>query len=120
MAGQVTIKSVYDRFTLEDQNNAVELMLLPRGPHVSSTLGIWARDASVFYQSDLHVPNSDPETSRDDRAVTECWFAEWAVANLPLQTIVLNSHTRPRTPVSRLAKYLDSETCRALKVPIGR
>lgn len=112
--GQVTIKSVDDRLTLDDQNNAVELMVLPPGPHVSSTLGIWARDAGVFYQSDLHVPNSDAETPREDRAVTECWFSEWAVANLPLQTIVLNSHTRPRTPVSRLAKYLETETCRAL------
>jgi len=112
--GQVTIKPVYDRITLEDQSNAVELVVLPHGPHVSHALGIWARDAGVFFQSDLHVPNSDAETPRDDRAVTECWFSEWATAHLPQDTIVLNSHTRPQTPVSRLERYLDSETCRAL------
>jgi glyoxylase-like metal-dependent hydrolase (beta-lactamase superfamily II) len=112
--GQVTIRPVYDRITLDDQSNAVELLVLPRGPHVSHALGIWARDAGVFFQSDLHVPNSDSEAPRDGRAVTECWFAEWATAHLPLETIVLNSHTRPQTPVARLAKYLDTETCRAL------
>lgn len=112
--GQVTIRSVHDRFFLDDQSNAVELMVLPGGPHVSSALGIWARDAGVFFQSDLHVPNSDAETPRDDRAVTECWFSEWAVAHLPQHTIVVNSHTRLQTPVSRLAKYLDNETCRVL------
>jgi glyoxylase-like metal-dependent hydrolase (beta-lactamase superfamily II) len=112
--GQVTIRPVYDRLTLEDQSNAVELVVLPPGPHVSHALGIWARNAGVFFQSDLHVPNSDTETPREDRAVTECWFSEWATTYLPQDTIVLNSHTRPQTPVSRLAKYLDSETCRAL------
>jgi glyoxylase-like metal-dependent hydrolase (beta-lactamase superfamily II) len=112
--GQVTIRPVYDRLTLEDQSNAVELVVLPPGPHVSHALGIWARNAGVFFQSDLHVPNSDTETPREDRAVTECWFSEWATTYLPQDTIVLNSHTRPQTPVSRLAKYLDNKACRAL------
>lgn len=112
--GQVTIRPVYDRTTLDDQRNAVEFVVLPSSPHVSHALGIWARDAGVFFQSDLHVPNSDTETPRDDRAVTECWFSEWATAHLPHDTIVLNSHTQPHTPVSRLARYLEHETCRAL------
>lgn len=113
--GLVSIRPVNDRLTLDDERNAVELVVLPGGPHVGDALGIWARDARVFFQSDLHVPNSDADTPRDDRAVTECWFAEWASANLPQDTIVLNSHTRPQTPVSRLAKYVDSDACRALQ-----
>lgn len=52
---------------------------------------------------------------RPDRAQTECWFAEWAVANLPDETLVMNSHSTPQTPVSRLAEYLQSDTCRALQ-----
>jgi glyoxylase-like metal-dependent hydrolase (beta-lactamase superfamily II) len=112
--GQVTIRPVYDRITLDDTRNSVEFMVLPSGPHVSHALGIWARDAGVFFQSDLHVPNSDIDTPREDRAVTECWFSAWATAHLPQDTIVVNSHTRPHTPVSRLARYLEDATCRAL------
>lgn len=110
----VSVLPVNDRLTLSDAQNVVELLLLPRGPHVDTALGIWAKDAGVFFQSDLHVPRSDDDSPRSDRAATECWFAEWAVANLPPDTIVVNSHTPPRTPVSRLARYLESDVCRNL------
>ncbi|MDH4056151.1 MAG: MBL fold metallo-hydrolase [Gammaproteobacteria bacterium] len=114
--GKVTITPVHDRLTLDDQNNTIELMVLSHGPHVFAALGVWARDAGVFFQSDLHVPNSDAETPRDDRVATECWFAAWAVAHLTPDTIVINSHSRPQTPVARLARYSDSESCRALAI----
>ncbi len=64
--------------------------------------------------SDLHVPDSNSDKPRRDRVQTECWFAAWAVANLPEETVVLNSHSAPQTPVSRLAKYLQSPACKAL------
>lgn len=110
--GTVSVMPVENRQTLTDDANAVELVVLPRGPHVDTALGIWATDAGVFFQSDLHVPRSEDDEPRTNRAATECWFASWAVANLPPDTIVLNSHSTPRTPVSRLARYLDSEVCR--------
>lgn len=110
--GSVTVLPVTDRLTLGDDE--VELIVLPGGPHVDTSLGILAKAAGVFYQSDLHVPRSDDDSPRTDRAVTECWFAAWAIANLPADANVINSHTPPRTPVSRLAKYLQSETCRRL------
>lgn len=112
--GRIDVKPVAERLTLIDDENVVDLLVLPSGPHVDTALGIFAKDAGVFFQSDLHVPRSDDASPRTDRAVTECWFAAWAVRNLPPDTIVVNSHTSPRTPVSRLARYLESETCREL------
>ena len=47
-------------------------------------------------------------------AATECWFAGWAVDNLPPDTVVINSHSTAQTPVSRLDEYLQSDACRAL------
>lgn len=112
LGGSVDVVPVADRLTLGDDE--VELVVLPGGPHVDSSLGIWAKAAGVFFQSDLHVPRSDDDSPRTDRAATECWFANWAVGNLPGDAIVINSHSPPRTPVSRLAKYLESEACRNL------
>ena len=109
-AGEVTVIPVTGRLAIGDD---VELLVLPAGPHVDSALGGLATKAGVFFQSDLHVPRSDDDTPREKRAATECWFAEWAVANLPPDTIVVNSHTPPRTPVSRLARYLESDACGA-------
>lgn len=110
--GSVNILPVKDRLTLGDDE--VELVVLPGGPHVDTSLGVWAKSAGVFFQSDLHVPRSDDDSPRTDRAATECWFADWAVESLRNDAIVINSHSPPRTPVSRLAKYLESETCRNL------
>ncbi len=109
-SGRVDIVPVTDRLVINDD---VELFVLPAGPHVDSALGVLATKAGVFFQSDLHVPRSDGDTPRQDRAASECWFAAWAVANLPPDVIVVNSHTPPRTPVSRLAKYLESAACGA-------
>jgi glyoxylase-like metal-dependent hydrolase (beta-lactamase superfamily II) len=109
--GEVEVSEVSDRVRLDDNENAVELINIGAGPHVSASLGVWAIDAGYFFQSDLHVPNSEAETPRPERAETECWFARWAVAHLPPETIVLSSHSLVVTPVSRLARYLESETC---------
>jgi hypothetical protein len=38
----------------------------------------------------------------------------WTVAALPPETLVLNSHSAPQTPVSRLAKYRQRRACEAL------
>ena len=109
--GEVEVFSVSDRVRLDDDGNAVELLNMGSGPHVSSSLGVWAVDRGFFFQSDLHVPDSEDESPPSDRAATECWFAQWAVRHLPPETIVLNSHSLVVTPVSRLARYLESEGC---------
>ncbi len=112
--GRIEIVPVPERLALDDDANPVELIVLPAGPHVDTALGVWAKTAGIFFQSDLHVPRSDAGAPRPGRAATECWFAKWAVANLPEDAIVVNSHTAPRTPVERMESYLSSETCTAL------
>lgn len=92
-------------------DNRVRLMPMGPGPHADSMLGVWAVDKGWFFVSDAHVPNSDTAVPRANRAITECWFAAWAVANLPEDVRVVNSHSAPQTPVSRLADYLASEAC---------
>lgn len=112
--GAIDVVPVADAVTLSDPANTVRLLSIGPGPHASAALGVHAVDAGVFFVSDLHVPNSDSDTPREDRVVTECWFADWAVANLPPETLVLNSHSAPQTPVSRLEKYRQSPACKAL------
>ena len=114
MNGTIDVVPVTDAVTLSDAANTVRLLSIGPGPHASASLGVHAVDAGYFFVSDLHVPNSDADTPREDRARTECWFARWAVANLPPETVVLNSHSTPQTPVTRLEKYLQSEACQAL------
>ena len=109
--GEVEVLGVSDRVRLVDDKNAVELLSIGAGPHVSASLGLWVVDAGYFFQSDLHVPGSEEDSPSAERAVTECWFARWAVANLPLETIILSSHGVVRSPVSRLAAYLESAAC---------
>ena len=89
----------------------VKLVSLGKNPHVFEMLGVWAVDGGYFFVSDVHVPRSDDDAPAENRAETECWFAGWAVENLPPEVQVVNSHSPNITPVSRLAKYLESEVC---------
>jgi glyoxylase-like metal-dependent hydrolase (beta-lactamase superfamily II) len=114
MNGELDVVPVSDAVTLSDAANTVRLLSIGTGPHASAAIGVHAVDAGYFFVSDLHVPNSTSDKPRQDRAQTECWFAGWAVANLPEDTVVLNSHSAPQTPVSRLEKYLQSPACKAL------
>lgn len=113
--GALEIVPVSDVVSFSDPDNTVRLLSIGAGPHASAGLGVHVVDAGYFFVSDLHVPNSNDDRPRRDRVATECWFANWAVANLPTETVVINSHSAPRTPVSRLEKYLQSQACRALE-----
>jgi glyoxylase-like metal-dependent hydrolase (beta-lactamase superfamily II) len=113
--GGIDVIPVSSAVTLSDSENTVRLVAIGAGPHASASLGVHVVEPGYFFVSDLHVPNSEDDTPRSDRAVTECWFADWAVANLPQETIVVNSHSAPQTPVSRLGKYLQSEACQRLR-----
>ncbi len=112
--GDVDVVPVAGAVTLSDPERTVRLLSLGPGPHASASLGVHVVDAGYFFVSDLHVPNSNSVEPRTNRARTECWFAGWAVANLPPDTVVINSHSTPQTPVSRLGEYLQSDACRAL------
>ena len=107
--GSVDVLPVSGQLRLEDDRHAVTLISIGGGPHTDHGLGMLA--GGYFFQSDLHVPGSEAGTPRADRQVTECWFARWAVDNLPESTVVLSSHTLIQTPVTRLENYLDSELC---------
>jgi glyoxylase-like metal-dependent hydrolase (beta-lactamase superfamily II) len=96
---------------LGGEPSRVKLVRMGPGPHVDAMLGVFAMDEGYFFVSDVHVPRSDADTPRKERAVTECWFARWAVNNLAPEVQVVNSHSTPITPVTRLEKYLDSDTC---------
>ena len=112
--GRVHIIPVSDDVIVGGERNPVRLMSIGAGPHASASLGVYAADRGVFFVSDLHVPNSEDDMPRADRSVTECWFAGWAVAHLPSDALVVNSHSAPQTPVSRLSNYLESQRCQAL------
>ena len=78
---------------------------------MDGALVVWVPDAGVFFHSDIHVPYSESAEPRTDRLATECWFADWAVRNLPESARVINSHSSVVTPVSRLADYLSNPAC---------
>lgn len=105
----VRILAVADEITLEDDDVPVRLISLGESPHVVSSLGVLAN--GYFFQSDLHVPDSVAPEPRAERALTECWFAGWAVDNLSPTVVVINTHSTVETPVSRLAHYLESPLC---------
>lgn len=109
--GHVKVSPVIDSVIIGSKPNRVKLVSIGAGPHVYAMLGVWALDKDYFFVSDVHVPHSDANTPREERAATECWFASWAVKNLPLKVRVVNSHSAPVTPVSRLAMYLKSDLC---------
>lgn len=113
MGGEVTIHPVADSLKLQG-GSTVTLLNTGAGPHTSASLGLLVVEHGLFFQSDLHVPASESDAPREDRLVTECWFARWAVEHLPPETLVLNSHSSPRTPVSRLEKYVSSRECEEL------
>lgn len=102
----VEVIPVEDSVGIDDPVIPVKLISIGANPHVRHALGLLVAEAGLFFQSDLHVPSSEAETPRADRLDTECWFAEWAVNNLPGDTVVLNSHSLIGTPVSRLNRYL--------------
>ncbi len=106
---RVLINPVANLTTLGDTNTPVTILNMGESPHVVASLGMLAN--GYFFQSDLHVPNSDADEPRSDRAETECWFAGWAVDHLTPETIVINTHSLVQTPVSRLARYLESDGC---------
>lgn len=112
-SNSVVVLPVADELIIGSEPNRVKLLSMGPGPHAYAMLGIWALDKDYFFVSDVHVPRSDAEAPREDRVITECWFAEWAVDNLPADVRVVNSHSAPVTPVARLQKYLESELCRS-------
>jgi len=112
--GPAKISPVVEPLLIGGDHNRVELLPMGPGPHAYAMLGIWAMDKDYFFVSDVHVPRSDADTPREGREKTECWFAAWAVRNLPAKVRVVNSHSPNITPVSRLARYLESDVCRSL------
>lgn len=110
--GGVAVIPVEGTVRLDDAANPVSIVSVGAGPHASAVLGVHAESAGFLFVSDIHVPRSDADEPSEERAGTECWFAGWADKNLPAETIVLNSHSPQQTPVSRLAKYLESAQCR--------
>ncbi len=107
----VRVQPVDRRVVLPDPERSVEILAMGRNPHVDGALGVYVPAAGIFFQSDLHVPNSDETVPRADRLETECWFAGWATRELPPETVVHNSHRSVALPVARLASYLEHETC---------
>ena len=105
------VEPVEDSVEIGDDDNRVRFVTMNGNPHVFEMLGVWAVDRGYFFVSDIHVPRSDDPQPAAHRADTECWFANWAVENLPEDVQVVNSHSPTITPVSRLAEYLTSPLC---------
>ncbi len=111
-AMEIPTVPVGDNTIIGRKKNRAQIVPIGPGPHAESMLGVWAIDRGWFFVSDIHVPRTDAAVPRAERAVTECWFADWAVENLPPETKVVNSHSDVVTPVRRLASYLTSTACR--------
>jgi len=107
----IDIVPVTETLKIGDSDSEVRLVPLGSNPHVDAMLGVWAVKQDYFFVSDIHVPNSEDEVPRAERATSECWFAAWAVKSLPGRVRVINSHSRIETPVSRFRKYLEGEAC---------
>ncbi len=102
-----------ESLTLGSEPRRARIVSIGANPHSYAMLGLWALDRGYFFVSDIHVPRTDADAPRSARAGTECWFADWAAGHLPGDVRVVNSHSDTITPVSRLARYLDSEPCRS-------
>ena len=109
---RVAVAAIAADTTLADEKRPVQLMHLPKGPHVEAALGVYLPMQSYFFQSDLHVPHGEANEPPLERARTECWFARWAVGHLPSHVKIINTHSSAETPVARLARYLESDICR--------
>ncbi len=109
--GRARVTAVTSPVLIGEAPNRAQLMSMGGGPHVHAMLGVWAMDKNYFFVSDVHVPRSENDAPAPHRAVTECWFARWAVEHLPGETQVVNSHSDVVTPVARLAAYLESDLC---------
>ena len=105
---------VQKSFTIGREPNRVKVLSMGANPHAYAMLGIWALDRDYFFVSDIHVPRSDADAPRAGREATECWFAAWAVQNLPPEVSIVNSHSDQISPVQRLAMYLESPQCRTV------
>lgn len=109
---KVRVHAVGDKpVVLADDTRPVVLTRIGKSPHVDDSLGVSVPEQRLFFVSDLHVPRNEDDEPRDERRLTECWFASWATKNLPADTLVVNTHSAPQTPVSRLARYLESRAC---------
>lgn len=96
---------------LEDPVAPVELLAMNGNPHAHDMLGLWLPRQRLFFQSDIHYPSDSGEFPPEARAEVECWFANWAIGNLPEDAQILSSHT-PRVTVRReLDAVLRSSRC---------
>lgn len=113
MAGRkATITPVDGRFTISDQYRPVEALTLGPNPHVNAMLGVFLPKQKILFVSDIHVPGSDSPSPPEDRSKSECWFANWAVKNLPQETRIFNSHSQVVTTVELMDKWTASAVCR--------
>ncbi len=110
--GAADVLPVADSVIIGSQPNRVKLMSIGSALHAYDMLGVWALDKGYFFTSDVHIPRSADDAPTEGRATTECWFANWAVLNLPKDVQVVNSHSEPATPVFRLEAYLRSDVCK--------
>lgn len=100
------------RLSLYDLKRPVEALPLGKNPHTESALGVWLPKQKIFFVSDIHVPGSDAPQPPENRALSECWFADWAVKNLPDEARILNSHSSQVTTKELMKKWTESEVCR--------
>ncbi len=109
--GELRVRPVDSRIVLADPERSVELLPMRQNPHVDGALGVYVPAARIFFQSDIHVPNSDDPAPRADRSATECWFAAWSSSRLTADTVVHNSHTTVALEARQLAGYLEHAAC---------
>lgn len=109
---KIPVMGVSSPARLEDAERPVELIPMDGTPHAHHMLGVWLPRQKVFFQSDLHVANTQEPEPPAARAAGECWFAAWAKENLPEDAQVHSSHTRRVTSRTQLDAWFESDTCK--------
>lgn len=112
-AGEIEVFPLERPLIIGKPPNRAQLLPMRGSPHVRDLLGVWAMDQGTFFVSDVHVPRNEEPQPTPEQAATECWFARWAIDNLPEGVQVVNAHSPVVTPIERLHSYVESEVCLA-------
>jgi glyoxylase-like metal-dependent hydrolase (beta-lactamase superfamily II) len=110
---RVEISPVAGRVELADDEYPIELVPLAGNPHAQGMLGVWLPSQRIFFQSDLHAPDPGAGAPAPSRAASECWFATWAVDNLPADARVMSAHGAVVTPYNQFVAWRNSAACAA-------
>ncbi|XOV77416.1 MAG: MBL fold metallo-hydrolase [Aestuariibacter sp.] len=112
---KVKVLGISQPVNIASTDNRLVAYPIPKSPHANAGLAVYVEQHQILFVSDIHVPSGDSSTPRQDKLITDCWFANWAAENFPKQTRIYNSHNMRTTPMTTLYGYRVSEACRSME-----